>query len=293
MKNKIAAVLTLSLLTLLSFGKNITNANAAIATKPSDYLWGEYFTPGGWRNYVSNNSASGYSSSQSSFYERTGTSPNFNYVAPLRTVIPGATPNNGVAFSSGFASSSTTWGFTGSFYFPNSISVGSNVSSNITKGSFTISNGTTNGYYFWLDLSGNTSNINLDVYYVSLNEPRQVYTSINFATQMNRIYVPARTTMFISLQASTSPRFVDGWFITLSDDFATSIEAELIYDAGFVAGYDAGLSSDLNMATLMGTVMNAIGGIMNISILGNITLGALALFPLLGIMIMFFKKVIQ
>lgn len=292
MKTKLVAIGTLALLSVLSFGKSFNNVNAAISTKPSDYLWGEYFTSGGWRNYTLNSAGTSYTTTFSA-YSRYGSAPNYNYDSGLRTVIPGQTVNNGVAFQSTFVQSNTTWQFFGSYYNPNSTSIGSSVASNIVKASLTVSNGTTNGYYLWLDVSSNSANVNLDIYYVSLNDTKQVYTTTNYNTQMNKIYVPARTTLYVDYQASTGTRYLDGWFITLSDDFATSIEADLIYDAGYNAGYDAGLSDDLGMAELMGTVMNGIGGIMNISILGNITLGALALFPLLGVMIMFFKKVIQ
>jgi hypothetical protein len=99
--------------------------------------------------------------------------------------------------------------------------------------------------------------------------------------------------------STSSDRQFNAWFLSEvdSDYVAPNDESfndgyNLGYEDGYVEGVDVGMS-DIRMATLMGAVMNGVGGIFNIAILGNITLGTLALFPLLGIMVLFFKKVIQ
>jgi hypothetical protein len=98
---------------------------------------------------------------------------------------------------------------------------------------------------------------------------------------------------------TTSARQFNAWYLSEVDadyvgpsDESFNDGYNLGYEDGYAEGVDVGMS-DIRMATLMGTVMNGVGGIFNIAILGNITLGTLALFPLLGVMVMFFKKVIQ
>jgi len=293
MKNKIAAVLTLSLLTLLSFGKNITNANALIAGKPSDYLYGSYYESYQWFDYKPNSAGTGYSLTPNVYQYRVGTAPFYTYTQDLKLVIPGDTSMTGVYLQSYFGRSNSSWGTIGSTYVPMSVSVGSSSNVSTTKAGWTISNGTNNSYYFWIDLSGNGSSPSIDIYYQSLNTPKVIRSSINHTTQMQQIYVPAQTLMFIDLTATSDSRYVDGFYLTLGNEYDGQLYYQSVFEQGYIAGYDAAVTQDINMLQIFETTFAGVASVLSIQILGNITLGALALFPLLSILILFFKKVIQ
>jgi hypothetical protein len=69
------------------------------------------------------------------------------------------------------------------------------------------------------------------------------------------------------------------------------------YELGLVDGYDQGATAMINnggMFGIMEDVLTGANAIFSIPVFGpTITLGTLALFPLLGVVIFFFKKVIQ
>jgi hypothetical protein len=293
MKNKIVAIGTLSLLTLLSFGKNITNANALIATKPSDYLYGSYYSSFQWVDATLNSSGTGYQTTPNIFQYRTGTTPFFTYTQDLKQVITGDTPMTGVSFQAYFALSNTSFGTIGSDYVPMSVSVGSSSTTNANKAGWTISNGSNNSYNFWIDLSNNITAPSVDIYYQSLMTQRVVRSSINHVTQMQQIYVPPQTLMFIDLTTSAGSRYVDGYYLTLSNEYDGQLYYQSVFEDGYIAGYDAAITQDINLLQMFETTFTGVAAIFSIQILGNITLGALALFPLLGILVLFFKKVIQ
>jgi hypothetical protein len=293
MKNKIVAVGTLSLLTLLSFGKNITNANALIATKPSDYLYGSYYQSYQWFDFVPNAPATGYSSTANVFQYRSGTAPFYTYTQDLKQVIPGDTAMTGVSLQTYFERSNSSWGTIGSTYVPMSVSVGSSSSVSSNKAGWTISNGTNNSYYFWIDLSGNGTSPSIDIYYTSLMTQKLVRSSVNYTTEMQQIYVSPQTLMYIDLTATTNSRYVDGFYLTLSNEYDGQLYYQSVFEQGYVAGYDAAVTQDINLLQMFETTFSGIAAIFSIQILGNITLGSLALFPLLGILVLFFKKVIQ
>lgn len=114
-------------------------------------------------------------------------------------------------------------------------------------------------------------------------------------TQFHGFWLPPYSKL-IYRHVSSSSNFRTGGFQ------ATKVGQSIGYDNGYDVGYDAGYLDGFNsggstalesFVLIFSSVMTGIGGIFNIAILGNITLGMLALFPLLGIMIFFFKKVIQ
>jgi hypothetical protein len=293
MKNKLVAIGTLSLITLLSFGKNITNANALISSKPSDYLYGSYYQSYQWFDAVPNSAGTSYSLTPNLFQYRTGTAPFYTYTQDLKQVIVGDAPMTGVAIQAYFHLSNTSFGTIGSDYVPMSVSVGSSSSTNANKAGWTISNGSNNSYNFWIDLSNNVVAPSVDIYYQSLMTQRVVRSSVNHTIEMQQIYVPPQTAMFIDLTTSAGSRYVDGYYLTLSNEYDGQLYYQSVFEQGYIAGYDAAITQDINMLQIFETTFAGVASVLSIQILGNITLGALALFPLLSILILFFKKVIQ
>jgi hypothetical protein len=101
------------------------------------------------------------------------------------------------------------------------------------------------------------------------------------------------TEVFIDIQMTSSSRYVDGYFLREGQLFAGSVPYDYAYNQGYLDGQDVAISNDINFMSILSAAMDSVASIFSINILGSITLGSLALFPLLGIMVLFFKKVIQ
>jgi hypothetical protein len=287
MKNKIVAVGTLSLITLLSFGKNFTNANADLIPSDYDYAYKQDFSDY-WRvhNQVNNQY-------DTPIFTRTGTSPFYNYnIAGTSVELPFS-----VAMTFRL-SDSPTWASSGGGYRPGALSdssIGSTSGSGAIKVEFDFNN--TSGFTYLLRIDMETAT-NITGTYSETFDSVFTYTRTS-GTGFYSFVIPAYTNFKFAVPSVSTVLF-NGWFLNLIDsDFVAPNDES--FNAGFNLGYedgwsdgnDAGLSGNLKMAELMGTVMNSVASIFSIAILGNITLGTLALFPLLGVMVLFFKKVIQ
>jgi len=291
MKTKLLAIATLSLLSVLSFGRTFNNVDAAIATKPTDYLFGSYYSSYQWWDFKLDSTGNSYSPT-TSVWQRSGAGPTYSYSKDYGVVINGETPTSGVTLYAAVLAN-TAVGSVGSDYVPMSVSFGTNSTTTDNKAYFEINNGTSTSYWFWLDTSGNSANVNLDIHYLSINNPRQVRATVNYATEMQSIYVPPFTQIIVQYQSTTSARYIDGFYFNVSQEFVGETFYDQAFEQGYIAGYDAAVTQDINMLQIFSTTFEGVSSIMSIEILGNITLGSLALFPLLGILVLFFKKVIQ
>jgi hypothetical protein len=286
MKNKIVAVGTLSLLTLLSFGKTFTYANADLIPGTYDYAYKQDFTDE-WR--VHNQVADAY---DNPIYTRTGASSPYDYSYSGSVELP-------FQVTMTFRKSDTpTWSSSGGGYRPGALfdsSIGSTSATNAIKVEFEFENTTGKTYVLQIDMETGAS---INAYYTGTIVSDYTYSRISGTGFYTHVLTPY-TNLTWALVTSTSARQFNAWFLSEVDadyvgpsDESFNDGYNLGYEDGYVEGVNVGMS-DIRMATLMGTVMNGVGGIFNIAILGNITLGTLALFPLLGVMVMFFKKVIQ
>jgi hypothetical protein len=287
MKNKIVAIGTLSLLTLLSFGKNITNANADLTAPVYDYAYKQDISDY-WR--VHNQISNAY---DNPIYTRTGSVGAYNYEVSTSVELPF---NVEMLFR---LSDTPTWASSGGGYRPGAVfdsSIGSTSGTNAVKIEFDFNNST--GFTYLLRVDMETA-LALNVVYSNSFDSSYSYTRTG-GTGFYSFVLPAYTYINIATQTTTATRLFNAWYLTEMDSAFVGPNEEsfndgfnLGYDQGWNDGNDAGLSGDIKMAELMGTVMNGVGSIFSIAILGNITLGTLALFPLLGVMVLFFKKVIQ
>ena len=287
MKNKIVAIGTLSLLTLLSFGKTFTNANADIAAPVYDYAYKQDVSDY-WR--VHNQVSNAY---DNPIYTRTGSLGAYNYEVSTSVELPF---NVEMLFR---LSDTPTWSSSGGGYRPGALSDSSIGSTSITssvKIEFDFNN--TTGFTYLLRVDMETA-LSVNIVYSNSFDSSYSYTRTS-GTGFYSFVLPAYTYINFATVSTSSTRLFNAWYLTEMDSNFVGPNEEsfddgynLGYDQGWVAGNDAGLSGDIKMAELMGTVMDGVGGIFSIAILGNITLGTLALFPLLGVMVLFFKKVIQ
>jgi hypothetical protein len=190
-----------------------------------------------------------------------------------------------------FNRSNTGWTSSSFYYVPyltNSIGSNNTVGS-ISKTNLTFNNQTNKDYLLYLDISSTTDATISNYWYMSYNSTFvQVYSDVfrmNVAS-MKHIYIPSFTNFNIYIATSSSNSYFDAWYL---DELGTS--------QAFIQGYDVGESAVLTSGGMFGvmeTVLTGANAIFSIPVFGpTITLGTLALFPLLGVVIFFFKKVIQ
>jgi hypothetical protein len=286
MQNKIVAIGTLSLLTLLSFGKTFINANADLIPDTYDYAYKQDFTDY-WR--VHNQVADAY---DNAIFTRTGASSPYDYSYSGSVELP-------FQVSMTFRKSDTpSWTASGGGYRPGALfdsSIGSTSTNNVVKVEFQFNNTTGKTYVLQIDME--TALTAEGIYTGTISSTFQ-YTRSSGTGFYTHVLTPYTNFNWKTI-TTTSARQFNAWYLSEVDadyvgpsDESFNDGYNLGYEDGYAEGVNVGMS-DIRMATLMGTVMNGVGGIFNIAILGNITLGTLALFPLLGVMVMFFKKVIQ
>lgn len=288
MKTKLLAVGTLGLLSVLSLGKSFYNVNADLTAPTYDYAYKQDIS-NYWR--VHNQTNNQY---DNPIYTRSGASSPYDYTVTTAVELP-------FSVSMTFRKSDVGgWTSSGGGYRPGELfdsEIGSTNVSNVVKVEFEFNNNTGDSYYLRVDMD---TAVTMELDYTQALDYDAWYTRPTGNLSFYHIVIPAYTYVGVQTQSSTSTRKFNAWYLNKIDaDFVPPTNEsfnegyDLGYENGWADGNDAGLSGDIKMAELMGTVMNGVGGIFSIAILGNITLGTLALFPLLGIMVFFFKKVIQ
>jgi hypothetical protein len=316
MKNKIIAVTTLSLITLLSFANNnnFTNANA-ILSAPTDYDLSYRYesTYGAWgfRDGVG-----GYLSDSTPTFVRTADiSGNFQYNGTLNimgTSTWTAWPRDLQTLVQ-YRVSNTTWGLlSGTDYVPTSVSVGSSANLSISKITYQFNNTSDNNYRVYFDSSnltssrvmrvsyngvvwqsGNNSFVTFQSYFIPSGYTVQIqYAESNPLVNLDAIYLK-------DLGPATTSGYEDGYDQGVADGFEMGYETGINYGerVGFEDGYYQGATDEGNnligATEIFRRTFTGIRPIFEIAIFPGVTLGTLALFPLLGIVMLFFKKVIQ
>jgi hypothetical protein len=287
MKNKIVALTTLSLLTLLSFGKNITNANADVpAPLDYDYAYKQDFTDF-WR--VENRLNRSLVTYDNPVYTRTGVSDPYDYTYTGSVELP-------FSVTMTFLKSDSSWQSSGGGYRPGAITdtyigrVG-NFTSSIIGIDLTFTNNTGYAYYLYIDYE-NAQSINV-ITTGYANNTMQLTRSTG--TGFHTLAIPSFATTRIQTLSSIAARQFNAWYLTRLS--GQNINTDQVYDNGYIQGFvdgqDNAITGNITFFSIFSGVMESVAAIFSIQILGTITLGSLALFPLLGIMVLFFKKVIQ
>jgi hypothetical protein len=197
----------------------------------------------------------------------------------------------GLEVSMQFNRSNTGWTSSSFYYVPyltNSIGSNNAVGIVANKVYLEFDNQTNKDYYFYFDqsLTGSPRQ-----YYVLLNNNYYVtYNNNNdffvLNTAFTKIFIPAYSNFKMYSTTNSNTHYFNAWYL---DEIGTS--------QAFIEGYDVGESAVLTSGGMFGvmeTVLTGANAIFSIPVFGpTITLGTLALFPLLGVVIFFFKKVIQ
>ena len=269
-----------------------TNAQALL-TAPASYDFGYTTNVSPAATYVSANGAAPRSIA---LYERFTISSQYYYIHDYSD--PGSHSNTLFSLPDGFnvihnfSASDSTWTnahptYTG--YYPANAPIGSSngYANENSKVFVKFENYTMDDYMIYLDIDTTVSTSN---WVYSINDEPFVTLSTNQSylsvSSLNQLIVPAQSTLLVDSLETTASRYLDAWY-------AKSLGPSQSVADAYAEGLDDGIFGGANMATLMSTVFGSIGGILSIQILNNITLGTLALFPLLGTLVMLIKKLAQ
>jgi hypothetical protein len=168
-------------------------------------------------------------------------------------------------------------------YLTNFIGSNSTVGTITNKLYFQFDNQTNKDYLLYFDMSSSGDGNQFSYYYNSL---APLIPNIMRNGVYNTFYIPAFTEFTLHSNLTSNILYLDAWYLD-----------EIGISESFLEGYDVGESAVLTSGGMFGvmeTVLTGANAIFSIPVFGpTITLGTLALFPLLGVVIFFFKKVIQ
>jgi hypothetical protein len=259
-------------------------------------------------------------------YTRTADGVYYNYEATFTVV-------SGLQITQTFNRSNTSWTGGGTTFWPIDTKIGSNASvGSISKHLFEFDNQTNRNYKLIFDVSSNAPNTSFvqQIYYNTVDYPTYSTALRSSADTLLYFYIPSYTNFQIHKQISSALNYFDAWYLEdlgISEAYGQGENDgyDLGYNQGYydgendgydmgynqgyydgeddgyalglVDGYDQGATAMLNnggMFGIMEDVLTGANAIFSIPVFGpTITLGTLALFPLLGVVIFFFKKVIQ
>jgi len=212
-----------------------------------------------------------------------------------QTILP-----NGLNVEMIFNRSNTTWfDFTNPssdnypYSFADDTKIGSdnNVGTNVSqKVLLKYDNQTNDDYVLYLDISSMAGNITYLWIYSDISIPETTFQPYTFiASQMAVLFIPARSELVVERPATTSSAYFDAWYLK-------NVGLSNAYDAGYDDGYTDGENDMLLNGGLEGiitSIFDALTGILNVSIFGDITLGGLMLFPLVITLFIFIMKMVK
>jgi hypothetical protein len=189
-----------------------------------------------------------------------------------------------------FNRSNTTW-FHDSLqglYVPSENKIGSdNTVGTAVKFSFEFNNQTNRDYFLNFDMSS-TGGTNLAFYiYKGANE-YQIDSGGSNAT-FHRVYIPAYTKVKLQTGSTTGAYYFDAWYLK---DLGVSNTWNEGYDEGYIDGENAVIASGGLQGIIEG-VFEGIVAIFGIEIFNGVTLGAVALFPLVITLFVFVMKIVK
>lgn len=316
MKNKLLIVAPLLLLGVLTFPRTYINANAALTAPASydySYTYSSFHTQFMFAEYGG--------SAEPVAYSRVADSTYWNYSGQLNWVA-NSLPQ-GFTIQHLFNRSNTSWTevSTGNWR-PTDTKIGSDstVGSPTKKYSFSFDNQTSNDYFLYFDASstGFNSNVRHLINGVNQGTLNAQYMSIGI-TSLSIFYLPAYTSIEFYQENTSGVRYFDAWYLKnlgvsaaynvgIDDGYDNGYETgyqdgvqffdqeqyDQGYDAGFIDGQDSAESNVTSrIGTLMLTIFGGLGGILDIKVFNDLTLGSIMLFPLASTMIFFIFKLIR
>jgi hypothetical protein len=317
MKNKIVAVGTLSLITLLSFGKNIINANAIDIADPNGWSFKYDYDTTSSRFEITSQSL-GSSGLRVPFVQPTSNT----FVANYRTGFDLGDGDEEAVTPVGFYIMSQrtdlgTFTQSGSEWYPNNTTIGSNFSTPPVpqKLFLEFNNPTSTNYQVGINVtdSGTTANwnyfyrpsINVSVGANPMESDPAFIVSSNFVRSTVSIlyfYLPAFSDLVINSPTGStgSVYFRSFWIGAGSTPFISTFEEgyELGLDDGYDQGYIVGQdSAESNVASrislLLSRVFGGVAGVFNIKVFDQLTMGTILAFPIAFTIFTFIFRLIR
>jgi hypothetical protein len=307
--NKITILMGVAGLVYGTSSNAFYNVNADLPRPTYDLAYGYTGNPSGapyW--FLSDGTDTSYDIA----YNRTADGIYFNYSNTFNNSLSGFEYiPDGLDITMTFNRSNSGWISTGTgLYFPDSGPIGSDNSvGTISKLQLTFTNNTENNYRLYFDNSSTGSfstNWIYDLEYDGIKIANDIYTSTSFLTSY---IIPSNFTFSMKSRSHNSQNYFDAWYLKVfstvegyvegyDDGYADGVGDG--YEDGYDNGLDDGYTDGANDMVLSGgftgfvqTIFDTIGSIFAINIFTGITLGTIALFPLLAMILFFFKKFIQ
>jgi hypothetical protein len=325
MKNKIAAITTLSLILLigLSNNRNFTNANAYIS-EPTNYHY-RYTasTPGVTGNWlVGTRGASGTGSTTNASdiptYTRVSdvVEHKFNSYDLRKSRGLDVVPWPFLTTVEFRFSNTSLWGSYGGLgvdYYPITSSLDSSSTSTSTGAGprFTIylDNTTDEDYVLYLDMSGNASNRSFSTLYNGNLYTLNIGTSLNTPSRNELIsfLLPAGYNLLLTSAITISRTTIDAIYL---QRLGVNPSYQIGYDTGFDNGYESGdrygyaqgfvdgqdsaeSNISFRISDLLSRVFGGVRNVFSIKIFDDLTIGSVLLFPIAFTIFTFIFRLIR
>jgi hypothetical protein len=316
MKNKIVAIGTLSLLIFLSFGKNITNANAIDIADPDGWTY-KYDYDSVSSRFEFTHSSLGSDGLRVPFVQPVSNTFEADYltgfdlgdeeeaVSPVGFYIKSQRTDAG------------TFTQVGSVWYPNTSTIGSNFSTPpVPQKLFLIfSNPTATNYQLGLNISDSGSTANWNYHYLPSNnvsvgalpmeDDPALLVSANFVRSTTTIqywYLPPYSNLVINSNATTTGSIYlrSFWLGEGSTPYVESFDEgyELGkddgYNLGFIDGQDSAESNvTFRISDLLNRVFGGVASIFTIKVFDQLTMGTILAFPIAFTIFTFIFRLIR
>jgi len=319
MKNKIVAIGTLSLLTLLSFGKNITYANALDIADPTGWTY-KYDYDSVSSRFEFTHVSLGSDGFQVPFVQPVSNTFEADYLNGFDVGDPNEDEEAVSPVGFYIKSVKTDLGtFTqdGSVWYPNDTTIGSDFSTPPApqKLFLIFSNPTATNYQLGLNLTDSGSSANWNYHYLPSNnvsvgalpmedDPSSL-VSANFVRSTTAIqywYLPPYSNLVINSNPTTTGSIYlrSFWLGEGSTPFVESFDdgydlgKDDGYNLGFIDGQDSAESNvTFRISDLLNRVFSGVASIFTIKVFDQLTMGTILAFPIAFIIFTFIFRLIR
>jgi hypothetical protein len=219
-------------------------------------------------------------------YTWSGSTPTYFTSDAPSTIIP-----DGLIIDMTFNRSNTGWSFISPYYWSNENKIGSTsaVGTIANKIKLVFDNQTSKNYRLFLDVSSTAA----ATYWEYLFDTHLFYGEFGglrvSESAQNFLYIPAFTKVEIRTISTSGARYFDAWYLK---DLGVSDS----WTDGFDEGYDDGENAIIASGGLQGIIEGVFEGIVaifGIEIFNGVSLGAVALFPLVITLFVFVMKIVK
>jgi hypothetical protein len=283
--NKIAILMGVAGLVYGTSSNAFYNVDASLTAPASYHLNYQYDSSNG--TYLLGTTALNTYPTGLITYNRTVDGAYYNYSRLVDNSLFSIVPS-GLSITMTYNRSNTSWagGFAGSRYIPTGTAIGSDstVGNTAIKYILEFNNQTTKDFLLYLDLSSSSNTQYADYFINTYNN----IVPVMVKASLIQLFIPSYSNVKIQYKVSYSgsiATYVDGWYLK---DLGVSSS----YDEGYDDGENAVIASGGLQGIIEG-VFEGIVAIFGIEIFSGVSLGAVALFPLVITLFVFVMKIVK